>query len=224
MRILVAEDEKNMNRILRTRLAHEDYIVDSCYNGREAMEFLACADYDAVIMDIMMPEMDGMEALRQLRAQGKQIPVLLLSARGETRDIVSGLDAGADDYLVKPFDFQELLARLRMILRKKVEVRENIYRCDGLEVDTNLKTVSRDGKQIHLSGKEYAILLYLIRNQGIVVSRQQIVDNVYSFDRDITSNVIDVYVRLLRKKIDNDYDHRLIHTIRGMGYVLKWEE
>lgn len=224
MRILIVEDEKDMNRILKTRLTHENYNVDCCFNGREALEYLDLAQYDAMILDIMMPEMDGMETLKTLRAKGYDVPVLLLSARGDTRDIVRGLDAGADDYLVKPFDFRELLARLRMILRKQVGMRGNIYRCNGLELDTNQKLVRREGETIALSPREYAILLYLIRNQGIVVSRQQIVDNIYSYDQDISSNVIDVYVRLLRKKIDDPYEHKLIHTIRGIGYVLKWEE
>jgi len=224
MRILIVEDERDMNRILQTRLTRENYIVDCCFTGQEAIDFMQLVDYDAVILDIMMPEKDGITALKELRSQGNQTPILLLSARGDTKDIVRGLDAGADDYLVKPFDFRELLARLRLVLRKKVEVRENIYRCNDLEIDTNQKSVKRNGTNISLSPREYAILLYMMRNQNIVVTRQQIVDNIYSYDQNISSNVIDVYIRLLRRKIDDGYDHKLIHTIRGMGYVLRWED
>lgn len=224
MRILIVEDEMDMSRILQTRLEYENYIVDCCYSGTDAKEYLQCTHFDAVIMDIMLPGMNGLEVLKELRASGNQVPVLLLSAKGDTKDIVQGLDAGADDYLVKPFDFRELLARLRMILRKKVEIRGNVYRCGDLELDTNQKVLTRDGERIPLSPREYAIIQYLIRNQGIVVTRQQIVDNIYNIDQDINSNVIDVYIRLLRKKIDAGYDHKLIHTIRGMGYVLRWNE
>ena len=224
MHILVVEDEKNMNSVLTRRLTNEGYTVDGCYSGIEAMDFIDCAAYDAVILDIMLPGMDGMELLRNLRKGGNDVPVLLLSAKSETNDIVNGIDAGADDYLVKPFDFAELLARLRLILRKKVEHRDNIYSCGGLKIDTTIKQVTRDGKLILLSPREYAILLFLLRNKDIVVTREQIVDNIYNIDQDISSNVVDAYIRLLRKKVDRDFDEKLIHTIRGMGYVLKREE
>ncbi|MBQ6400712.1 MAG: response regulator transcription factor [Firmicutes bacterium] len=224
MRILIVEDEKDLNRLLEKRLTFEGYITDCCYDGAEVIEYLETAEYDAVILDLMLPGTDGMQVLRTVRSINNQVPVLILSAKSETKDIVSGLDAGADDYMVKPFDFSELLARLRLITRKKVETRENTYRCDGLEVDTNNKTVRRNGVVIPVSPREYAILLYLIRNQGTVLTRQQIVDNIYNLDQDINSNVIDVYIRLLRKKIDVGFDHKLIHTMRGIGYVLKWTE
>ncbi len=224
MRILVVEDEKNMNYVLKTRLTKENYTVDSCFSGTEAMEYLDVANYDAVILDIMLPGMDGLEILRKLREEKNDVPVLILSAKSDTRDIVKGLDAGADDYLVKPFDFLELSARLRLILRRKVETRGNVYSCDDLTIDTSIKKVTRGEQTIILSPREYAILLYLLRNKEIVVTREQIVDDIYSIDQDINSNVIDAYIRLLRKKIDKDFDHKLIHTIRGMGYVLKREE
>lgn len=223
MRILVAEDEKNMNYVLRRRLTNDGYTVDSCFSGTEAMDYVECTDYDAVILDIMLPGKDGLEVLKELREKGSDVPVLLLSARNKAEDIVMGLDMGADDYLAKPFDFSELSARLRLILRKKVEHRGNVYSCDGLTVDTSRKMVTRDGKLILLSPREYAILLFLIRNKDIVVTREQIVDNIYNIDQDISSNVVDAYIRLLRKKIDKDFDEKLIHTIRGMGYVLKSE-
>ena len=224
MHILVVEDEKNMNSVLTRRLTDEGYTVDGCYSGIEAKDFIDCAAYDAVILDIMLPGMDGMELLRELREGGNDVPVLLLSAKSETKDIVSGIDAGADDYLVKPFDFAELLARLRLILRKKVEHRDNTYSCGGLKIDTTIRRVTRDGKLILLSPREYAILLFLLRNKDIVVTREQIVDNIYNIDQDISSNVVDAYIRLLRKKVDRDFDEKLIHTIRGMGYMLKRED
>lgn len=224
MRILVVEDEKNMNYVLKKYLINDGYTVDSCFSGTDAMEFIDCTHYDAVILDILLPGMNGLDIMKTLRKNGNDVPILLLSAKSTTKDIVAGLDAGADDYLTKPFDLQELSARLRLVLRKKVEHRGNIYSCDGLELDTSVKTVSRDGKVILLSPREYAILLYLLCNKGIVVTREQIVDNIYNIDQEISSNVIDAYIKLLRKKIDNDYDKKLIHTIRGIGYVLKEEE
>lgn len=224
MRILIVEDEKDLNRLIENRLTREGYITDSCFDGAEAMEYLRAADYDAVILDLMLPGIDGMQVLRAARGMNNQVPILILSARSDTKDIVAGLDAGADDYMVKPFDFDELLARLRLITRRRVETRENIYRCGGLEVDTNHKTVRRNDIIIPVSPREYALLLYLIRNQGIVVTRQQIVDNIYKLDQDINSNVVDVYIRLLRKKVDVGFEHKLIHTIRGMGYVLEYTE
>ena len=224
MRILVVEDEKNMNYVLKTRLTKENYTVDSCFSGTEAMEYLEVANYDAVILDVMLPGMDGFEILRKLRERKNDVPVLILSAKSDTKDIVKGLDTGADDYLVKPFDFLELSARLRLILRRKVETRGNVYSCDDLNIDTSIKKVTRGEQTIILSPREYAILLYLLRNKEIVVTREQIVDDIYSIDQDINSNVIDAYIRLLRKKIDKNFDHKLIHTIRGMGYVLKRDE
>ncbi len=224
MRILVVEDEQNMNYVLTRRLTAEGYTVDSCFNGTEASDYLECGAYDAVILDIMLPEKDGFQILKELRAGGNDVPVLLLSAKSDTRDIVRGLDAGADDYLTKPFDFAVLSARLRLILRKKVEHRGNIYRCGDLKVDSAIRQVTRGDDVIMLSPREYAILLFLIRNKDIVVTREQVVDNTYNIDQDISSNVVDAYIRLLRKKIDNDYGEKLIHTIRGMGYVLKREE
>ena len=224
MRILVAEDEQNMNYVLKRRLTNDGYTVDSCFTGTEAMDYLNCTAYDAVVLDIMLPEKDGFEVLKELRESGQDVPVLLLSAKSEAKDIVKGLDAGADDYLTKPFDFSELSARLRLILRKKVEHRGNIYSCGGLQIDTAIRQVTRDGKIIQLSPREYSILLFLLRNKDIVVTREQIVDNIYNIDQDINSNVIDAYIRLLRKKVDRDFDEKLIYTIRGMGYVLKSEE
>ena len=221
MRVLVVEDETEAAKGLSERLKNENYNVDSCHTGATALEYLNYAAYDAMLLDLDLPDMDGMQVLADIRTKGMQVPVLLLSAKGDTQTIVEGLDGGADDFLVRPFAFPELLARLRLILRKQVNVRENVYRCDGLEVDTSNRAVFRDGEEIQLSPREYAILEYLIRNQGIVMTRQQIMDNIYNVNDDVSSNVVDVYIRLLRKKIDARYENKLIHTIRGMGYVVK---
>lgn len=224
MRILIVEDEKNMNYVLSKHLANDGYTVDTCFSGAEARDYIECTSYDAVVLDLMLPGEDGLTMLKELRDSGNDVPVLILSAKSETSDIVRGLDTGADDYLTKPFDFSELSARLRLILRKKVEHRTNIYSCGDLRIDTTLMHVTRNGRSILLSPREYAILLFLMRNKGIVVTREQIVDNIYNIDQDISSNVIDVYIRLLRKKIDKDFDDKLIHTIRGMGYILKKDD
>lgn len=224
MRILVVEDEKNMNKIITQRLELENYCVDSCYDGQAALDYLLLAEYDGVIMDIMLPQMDGYEVLRQMREQGVQTPVMFLSAKDETDDIVKGLDIGADDYMVKPFEFSELMARLRVMMRKQTGVKENVYRCGSLEVDINTQTVTREGKKIALSPKEFAILVFLIRNQNMVVTRQQIEDNIWSVGNETSSNVVDVYIRYLRKKIDADYYVKMIQTIRGVGYILKCDK
>lgn len=224
MRILVVEDEKDMNRIITKVLEEEGYCVDSCFDGKCAYEYLALASYDAVILDVMLPKMNGFEVLKKIRGEGNGTPVLFLTAKGEVDDIVLGLDTGADDYMVKPFDFKELLARIRMIIRKKADVHENVYTCGNLVVDYTSRSVQRDGKEIELSPKEFSVLLYLIRNQNIVVSREQIEENIWDFDRSGSSNLIDVYIRYLRKKIDDGFDDKMIHTIRGVGYILKTTE
>lgn len=223
MRILVVEDEKDMNRIIVEKLESENYSVDYCYDGRAALEYIELAEYDGVILDVMLPEMDGFEVLRRLRRAGNQTPVLLLSARSATKDKVQGLDEGADDYMVKPFDFEELMARLRVLVRKQKSVKENIYRCGGLEMNINEQKVTREGKEISLSPKEFSILLYLVRNQNIVVSREQIESNVWSLQNETSSNVVDVYIRYLRRKIDEEFECKMIQTIRGVGYMLKCE-
>lgn len=224
MRLLVVEDEKDMNQIIVKELESEGYVVDSCYDGESAFDYLCMAEYDGVILDIMVPKMDGFTILKKVRSRGIATPILFLSAKSDVDDIVRGLDLGADDYMVKPFEFKELLARVRMITRKKVDVRENIYTCGGLVIDCNTCSVKRDGRQIELSSKEYAVLLYLIRNKNVVVTREQIESNIWSIDRYSNSNLVDVYIRYLRKKIDDNFDFKMIQTIRGVGYVLKENE
>lgn len=221
MRILVAEDERDLNEILCKKLRSEDYCVDGCFDGEEALDYLASVDYDAVILDIMMPKRSGLEVVEQLRRQGNQTPVLFLTARDSIDDRVTGLDAGADDYLVKPFAFDELLARLRVMTRKRGGERSNLFTIDDLTLDIRSKRVERGGAELKLSAKEYALLEYLIRNKGVVLSRIQIEENIWGFDYEGSYNIVDVYIRYLRRKIDKDHPVKLIHTIRGSGYVLK---
>ena len=221
MRILVAEDQKDMNRLISRRLAEEQYSVDSCYNGQEVLDYLECAEYDAIVLDIMMPVMDGLQVLKKLRAREDHIPVLLLTARDSVEDRVSGLDAGADDYLVKPFAFEELLARIRVMLRKPAAVQTTVSRVADLEVHMDTRQVFRQGKEIRLSGKEFSLLRYMVQNSGIVLSREKLEQHIWNYDYAGGSNVIDVYIRYLRKKIDDGYEKKLIHTVRGAGYVLK---
>lgn len=220
MRILVAEDEKDMNRLIAKRLKKENYSVDSCYNGQEVFDYLECAEYDAIILDIMMPVMSGIEVLKKLRKQNNQIPVLLLTARDSIEDRVSGLDAGADDYLVKPFAFEELLARIRVMLRKPTTIKTTVYKVGDLEIHTDTHQVIRDGKEISLSSREFSLLRYMVQNAGIVLSREKLEQHIWNYDFTGGSNVIDVYIRYLRKKVDTGFDKKLIHTVRGAGYVL----
>lgn len=217
----MAEDERDMNRLISKRLAAENYSVDSCYDGIQVLEYLECAEYDGIILDIMMPRMDGIQVLKRIRGQNCQIPVLLLTARDSIEDRVCGLDAGADDYLVKPFAFEELLARIRVMLRKPASVKTNIYRVADLEVHVDTCQVFRGGKEISLSGKEFSLLRYMIQNQGIVLSREKMEQHIWNYDFTGGSNVIDVYIRYLRKKIDDGQEKKLIHTVRGAGYVLR---
>jgi DNA-binding response OmpR family regulator len=221
MRILIAEDERNLNRILSKQLADNGYTVDACFDGQEALDYLEAEPYDAIILDIMMPKLDGLTVLRKIRAKGIDTPVLFLTAKDSISDRVEGLDAGADDYLTKPFAFEELLARVRVLIRKKSNNKTNIYTLADLTLDVQSHEVKRGDNVITLSSKEYAILEYMILNKNIVLSRETLEKNVWGYSYDGTSNMIDVYIRYLRKKIDEDYEPKLIHTVRGAGYVLK---
>ena len=195
--------------------------TDACFDGREALDYLDVVEYDAVILDVMMPGMDGFEVLTRMRERGDKTPVLFLTARDSLADKVEGLDLGADDYLVKPFEFEELMARLRVLIRRKGSSVSNVYSCADLTVDSARHRVTRGETEITLTAREYALLEYLIRNKGLVLSRDQIETNLWSGDYIVGSNVVDVYIRMLRKKIDADYSPKLIQTVRGYGYVLK---
>lgn len=221
MRILYAEDERDLNDIVSRRLASEGYSIDRCFDGAEAWDYLQAADYDAAILDIMMPKLDGLTVLRKLRAAGKNTPVLLLTARDAVSDRVTGLDCGANDYLVKPFAMEELSARLRAMTRASFGVNDSALRIADLRLDTATRKVTRGETAISLSAREYALLEYLMMNAGIVLSREKIEDHVWNFDYEGGTNVVDVYIRYLRKKIDDGFEQKLIHTVRGMGYVLR---
>ncbi|MGM9661796.1 MAG: response regulator transcription factor [Oscillospiraceae bacterium] len=224
MRILVVEDERDMNRLIVKTLQKAGYSVDGCFDGQEALEHLPGAAYDAILLDVMLPRLDGYTLLRRLREGGVDTPVLLLTARDAVADRVKGLDLGADDYLVKPFDFDELLARIRAMTRKRAGSRSNRFTLADLTVDTERRTVTRGGEEIALLPKEFSILEYMIRHQGSVLSRQQLEDQIWNYEYSGSSNNVDVYISRLRKKIDSGYPVKLLHTIRGVGWVLRAEE
>lgn len=221
MRILFAEDEKSLNKIITKQLKAAGYSVDSCFDGGEAYDLITMTDYDAAIFDVMMPVMNGFELVKKIRAKGIDVPVLFLTARDSIEDRVTGLDIGADDYLVKPFSFDELSARLRVMTRKKYGKKTGVITIDDLSIDTASMHVERAGKSISLSAKEYELLRYLAINKGVVLSRGKIEDHIWNYDYEGGTNVVDVYIRYLRKKIDDGFDKKLIHTVRGAGYVIK---
>ncbi len=221
MRILFAEDEKSLNKIITKQLKAAGYSVDSCFDGGEAYDLITITDYDAAIFDVMMPVMNGFELVKKIRAKGIDVPVLFLTARDSIEDRVTGLDIGADDYLVKPFSFDELSARLRVMTRKKYGKKTGVITIDDLSIDTASMHVERAGKSIPLSAKEYELLRYLAMNKGVVLSRGKIEDHIWNYDYEGGTNVVDVYIRYLRKKIDDGFDKKLIHTVRGAGYVIK---
>ena len=224
MRILIVEDEPDLLDALKKQLQSSGYSVDACGNGLDAEDYLKMATYDAVVLDIMLPGIDGLTLLKKMRAEGNTTHVLLLTALDSIENKVNGLDAGADDYLVKPFAYDELLARLRVLLRRRSGQTTNVLEYGGLVMDLNSRTVTRDGTEITLSSKEFAVLEYLLRNPGSVLSRDKIENHVWNYDFEGGSNVVDVYIRYLRKKIDNGFNKKLLHTIRGAGYVLREEK
>ena len=220
MRVLVAEDERELNGVIAKRLADEDYAVDSAFDGRTALEYMLATPYDIVLLDVMMPGMDGFEVLRRYREANGTSPVLFLTARDAVSDRVHGLDTGADDYLVKLFSLQELLARMRVLLRRPSSSRSAILQVGDLQLDTSSRKAVRRGRAIELSSKEYSILEYMMRNESVVLNRESIREHIWSWDYDGESNIVDVYIRYLRKKIDDGESVRLIHTIRGAGYMI----
>ena len=223
MRILVVEDTRDMNRLIVKALTKAGYSVDGCFDGEEALDYLAGAEYDAMVLDVMMPKLDGHQLLAKLRAEGSDLPVLFLTARDSIADRVEGLDLGADDYLVKPFAFEELLARIRAMTRKHAGSRTDTLTVGDLVLDTRGRTAARAGREIPLLPKEYAILEHLVRHAGTVLSREQLEDRIWNYEKAGSSNNIDGYMSRLRKKIDADVpeSQRLLHTVRGSGWVLR---
>ena len=220
MRVLVIEDNRRLAALLRQGLREEGWTVELAHDGRAGLERLEDCRPDAIVLDWMLPELDGVAVLRALRRDGDRTPVLMLTARDTIEHRIEGLDAGADDYLVKPFALDELLARLRALVRRAKGSATDLIELADLRVDTRAKTVERGGQAIALSAREYAVLECLARSRGRVVSRDRLLEVVYD-DADVASNVIDVYVSQLRRKIDRDRSPKLIHTRRGLGYVLE---
>ena len=221
MRILVVEDERDLNLLLQKVLKKAGYTVDGCYDGEEAQLHLLGAEYDAILLDVMMPKKDGYTLIRELRDQGVDTPVLFLTARDSVSDRVKGLDLGADDYLIKPFDFDELLARIRAMTRKHAGVRTNLFSAGDLVLDAQSRKVTRGGQEISLLPKEFSILEYLLRNKEKVLSREQIENRIWNYEFSGSSNNVDGYMSRLRKKIDEGREPRLIHTVKGVGWVIR---
>ena len=221
MKILLAEDEVDLNNVVTRYLKKNGYSVDSVLDGEEALDYLEYGEYDLVILDIMMPKVDGFEVIKKLRNKGNHTSVLMLTARDSADDKVKGLDLGADDYIVKPFDFNELLARIRAVVRRKYGNSSNRLVIGDLILDTSEKSVIRAGKQIELTGKEYEVLEYLMQSKNRILSRDQIKEHVWDFDYEGDSNIIDVLIKNIRKKIDIEDGKQIIYTKRGLGYVIK---
>lgn len=221
MRVLVVEDEKDLNRVITRKLKAEGYSVDSCFDGADALDYMEMTPYDVIVMDIMMPEKNGYQVLKEMREKGNRSPVLFLTARDALEDRVKGLDLGADDYLVKPFHFEELMARIRVMLRRNHGSVSNRLALADLTLDCDTHEVRRGEKRIELSAKEFSILEYMLRNKGIVLSREKLETHIWNYEYQGASNMIDVYICYLRLKIDKEFEPKLIHTVRGVGYVLR---
>ncbi len=223
MRILVCEDQVDLNKLIKKRLTAEGYGVDSCGDGEEAMFFAENTSYDLVILDIMLPKLDGYAVVTALREKQIHTPVLFLTAKDSTEDLVKGLDLGGNDYMVKPFSFDELLARCRVLLRMKPQQNAHILQVADLEMNTSSRKVTRGGEEIDLSSREYAILEYMLYHINVVLSREQIENHIWNYDYEGGTNLVNVYIRYLRKKIDDPFEKKLIQTVRGSGYVIRGE-
>ena len=221
MRLLIVEDEKHLNKTLNERLTKAGYTVDSCFDGEDALYYIDNTQYDGIILDVMMPKINGFEVLRIIRERKILTPVLMLTAKDSDEDIINGLDTGANDYLTKPFSFAVLSARIRAMLRVKESVTGSILEIANLSVDTTTRTVKRGENIIELSSKEYSILEYLMRNKGIIVSKDKIEENIWNYEYEGSSDVIKVYIHHLRKKIDDNFEKKLLHTVKNVGYVIK---
>lgn len=221
MRILLIEDDIAISRLLKEGLEDESYAVDVAHDGSEGYRTAVADEYDVIILDIMLPGMNGYEVCRALRNDGNKTPILMLTARDAERDIVEGLDTGADDYLAKSFSFDVLLARIRALLRRPNEKLEEILQVGDLKLDPSLKKVTRASQEINLTAKEYGVLEYLMRNKGKVLSKEQIISHVWDFDADVLPNNVELFIMFLRRKIDKPFKSKLIHTVSGFGYKLE---
>ena len=224
MRVLIIEDEERMAALLAQGLSEEGHSVHVAQNGHEGLAIAQAATFDIILLDVMLPRIDGLVVARQLRQASNQTPILMLTARDSLTDIVQGLDTGADDYLTKPFAFEVLLARLRAVSRRGPIPRPVILQCANLTLDTTTRRVCRDGRTLHLTPREYGILELLLRNAGRPVHRTTILDTVWGFEKDVEENTVEAFVRLLRQKVDVPFEPKLIHTVRGVGYCLRLPE
>jgi DNA-binding response OmpR family regulator len=220
MRILVVEDESRLAELIRRGLTHEGHAIDLAQTGEEALDWIDAANYDAIVLDIMLPGISGLEVCRTIRKRSVQTPILLLTARDAVPDRVAGLDAGADDYLIKPFAFPELLARLRALARRPPETHQTQLAAGDLRLDPASRQVWRGNREVHLQNKEFRILEHLMRNPNRVLSRDQIAEHAWDYDFPAVTNVIDVHIKSLRRKLDDPYPGQLIQTVRGAGYRL----
>ncbi|TSA27866.1 MAG: DNA-binding response regulator [Bacteroidetes bacterium] len=222
MKILLVEDDQKVASFINRGLSEQLFHIDIARDGLEGDLMARQGDYDLIILDILLPKQSGIELCKIIRSRDYKVPILMLTALGSTDDKVTGLTAGADDYLVKPFEFKELLARVKALLRRRNETTQaTLLKFEGIEMDTQAKTVSRDGIKISLTAREFKLMEYLLRNRGRVVSRLDIEEKVWDFSFDHGTNVVDVYMNFLRKKIDKNFNRKLIHTVVGMGFILK---
>ena len=221
MKILVVEDERDLNRIITKHLKKNNYSVDSCFDGQEALDFISYSEYDLIITDIMMPNVDGYEFIDKLRANKNNTPVIMLTAKDTLEDKIVGLDSGADDCIVKPFEFDELLARIRVLMRRNYGLATNIIQIEEVTLDLAKKQVAKSGEIIDLTGKEYEVLEYLMKNKGSILSRDQILNHVWDYEYEGASNIVDVIIKNIRKKLDRGEGNTIIYTKRGLGYFVK---
>ena len=221
MKILVVEDERDLNRIITKHLKKNNYSVDSCFDGQEALDFISYSEYDLIITDIMMPNVDGYEFIDKLRANKNNTPVIMLTAKDTLEDKIVGLDSGTDDYIVKPFEFDELLARIRVLMRRNYGLATNIIQIEEVTLDLAKKQVTKSGEIIDLTGKEYEVLEYLMKNKGSILSRDQILNHVWDYEYEGASNIVDVIIKNIRKKLDRGEGNTIIYTKRGLGYFVK---
>ena len=224
MRILIAEDDRKVAGFLKKGLKEEQYAVDVCHDGEEALFRTQVDQYDLVILDVMLPKKNGFSVCKEIRKEGNLTPILMLTARDQLEDKVRGLQEGADDYLTKPFAFEELLARIQALLRRTQDYKTKTLKVGDLELDPVSRKITREGKPITLTGKEYALLEYLMRNKGRVITQSMIIDHVWDMNYDGLSNVVNVYINHLREKIDKGFSLKYIHTIRGVGYKVDENE
>ncbi len=222
MKLLIVEDEPNLLSVIRKGLSERNHDVSAALDSTTALQLLDTNTFDVVVLDVMLPDINGIEICRRLRAAGNFVPILMLTALDSSENIVSGLNSGADDYMAKPFKFTELEARINALARRAGQSQKpaEVIVVDDLEMDLNAKKVTRSGDTIQLTAKEFLLLYYLAKNAGIILSREKILDNVWNINFDMNTNVVDVYINYLRKKIDKPYEHKLIHTIKGLGYVI----